>query len=149
MEELDNIAILGAVLFVSTFVLAIVILIYLLVMHKILCRLLDPILFREPWFNATQLAMFDSWPLSFIKSMQYMFLIGFPALTLKFSSFTNKNRFTKRLSYRFKGMRLTDVPDVQPAIKVACKVYTILHLLLSIVGVLFFLYLGWFGLFEL
>jgi len=146
MEELDAVAIIGAVLFISMLVFVVLLLLFLLIMHNNLCRRLDPILFKKPWFTDTQLVMFDSWPLSFIKSMQYMFLIGYPRMTLKISHFTNSNRFTKRFSSRFNGLNLDDVPDVHPSLKIACKIYTIIHLLVVIIGVLWFLFIGWFSL---
>ncbi len=71
-----------------------------------------------------------------------MFLIGYPEITLKVSRFTNTNRFTKCLSSRFKGLQLKDVPPVQPPLKIACKIYTILHLLTAIIGVSMFLFIG-------
>ena len=142
MQEVSLIGIIFFVLLGSGLVLSFILLLFVLVMHNILGRRLDPILFREPWFNATQLVMFASWPLSFIKSINYMFLIGYPNITLKVSRFTNTNRFTKRLSSRFNGLHLKDVPPVQPSLKIACKIYTILHLLTAIIGVSMFLFIG-------
>jgi len=128
--------------FMASLILGSILLLLLIVMHGFLCRLLDPILFREPWFNSTQLVMFDSWPLSYIKSMNYMFLIGFPNMTLRVSRFTNENWLTKRFSSRFKGMHLKDVPIVHSYVKTVCKVYTVVHLLTAIVGVSMFLFIA-------
>ncbi len=140
--EPDIIWVIALALMGSVFALGFILLLFLLAMHNLLSRRLDPILFREPWFNATQLVMFSSWPLSFIKTINYMFLIGYPDITLKVSRFTNTNRFTNRISSRFKDLRLNDVPPVQPSLKIACKIYTILHLLLVTIGVFMFLFLG-------
>jgi len=56
-----------------------------------------------------------------------MFLITYPNYALK----------TKR----FSGLIVENLPDVQPPIKIACKIYTVIHLLTVIVGVAFFIFL--------
>jgi len=100
-------------LFVVGAVLGIILLVFLIVMNIILSKRLDPILFKEPWFNPQQLTMFDAWPLSFIKTVIFMFLIAYP-------DYIRKKK-------RFKDLKV--VPEVQPSIKLACKIYTALHLL--------------------
>ena len=47
-------------------------------MRNALYPQLDPILFKEPWFNPAQLEMLTAWPLSFIKAVIYLFLIAYP-----------------------------------------------------------------------
>jgi len=100
-------------LFVVGAVLGIVLLVFLIVMNNILYKRLDSILFKEPWFNPQQLVMLDAWPLSFIKTIIYMFLIAYP-------DYIRKKK-------RFKNLKA--IPEVQPSIKLACKIYTALHLL--------------------
>ncbi len=98
---------------------------FLIIMHNLLYRRLDPILFQSPWFNEQQLVMFSAWPLSFIKTVIYMFLIAYPDYIRK------KKRFNK----------LENVPTVEPAIKIACKIYTALHVAFAVIGVSWLLFI--------
>lgn len=61
-----------------------------------------------------------------------MFLIGYPNITLK----------TRHITKRFNGLELKDVPAVPPSLKIACKIYSVLHLLTAIIGVAMFLFIG-------
>lgn len=126
MQEISTVGIIGAVLFVSALVLCIISLIFVSVMHNFLSKRLDPILFREPWFTSAEMALYSSWPLSLIKSVNYMFLITYP------------NYVKKKKRYK----SLKDVPIVQPSLKIACKIYTFIHLLTAITGVSWFLFIG-------
>lgn len=107
-------------------ILIITLLPFLIVMHNMLSPRLDPILFKEPWFHPQQLIIFNSWPMSFIKSVIYMFLIAYPNYT--------------RRKKRFKDLK--EVPVVSSSIQNACKLYTILHLLMVFSGIVMFLYVG-------
>lgn len=132
-QEFDLTTTIGIIIFTSLLMLIPILLTYLISMHSSLCRQLDPLLFKEPWFKLAQLTMFDSWPLSLIKSINYMLLIGFPTLTLK----TNK----------FHSLKLKDVPTVSSTFKIACRIYSILHITVSFIAVALFLYIGWYYLF--
>lgn len=132
MQEISLIGFIGAGLFISGAVLVSILIVFLIVMHNILHPRLDPILFREPWFNSAQLDMFSAWPLSLIKSMSYIFLIAYP------SFFLNRKRFNG----------LETVPPVQPSIKTACKVYFILHLSTVIISISLFVFLAWYIIYQ-
>ncbi len=132
MQEVSTVGMIGVVIFVSALVLCIISLVFVTVMQHFLSKRLDPILFREPWFTSAELALYSSWPLSLIKSVNYMFLITYPDYVKK------KKRFKS----------LTDVPTVQPGLKVACKMYTFTHLLTAITGVSWFLFIGWYYFFN-
>jgi len=112
----------------SGFILGFILVIFLIIMHNILYPRLDPILFKEPWFNPAQLEMFSAWPLSLIKTVIYMFLIAYPNLIRKKKRFKN----------------LKEVPPVEPNIKIACKIYTTLHLMFVSIGVAFILLISGF-----
>ncbi len=94
---------------------------FLITMHNILYPILDPDLFKEPYFNPQQLVMFNNWPMSFIKTVIYMFLISYP-------NFIRKRK-------RFKTLK--EVPQVSTPIRFACKMYTQLHLLFVFTGTTF------------
>jgi len=132
MQEVSLVGVIGAGLFISGAVLVSILLVFLIIMHNILYPRLDPILFREPWFNSAQLDMFSTWPLSLIKSMNYMFLIAYPGF------FLNRKRFNG----------LKTVPPVQPSIKAACKVYFILHFLTVIIAISLFVFLAWYSFYQ-
>jgi len=116
----------------SGFILGFIVLIFLIVMHNKLYPWLDPILFKEPWFNSAQLEMFSAWPLSFIKTVIYMFLIAYP-------DFIRKKK-------RFKNLK--QMPPIDPNIKLACKIYTVLHLMFVSIGVAFMLLIAGFYIFH-
>jgi len=109
----------------SVLVLIAILIPFLIVMHNILYKQLDPLLFKEPWFNSAQLIMFKSWPLSFIKSVIYMFLIAYPNYIRK------KKRFNQ----------LETVPTLTPRIKTACKIYTVLHVAMILIGLNWLLFI--------
>lgn len=117
-----TIAVSGAVII---FALIAILIPFLMIMHTVLTRRLDPLLFKEPWFNATQLVTFQSWPLSFIKTVIYMFLIAYP-------NYIRKKK-------RFNG--LEQVPDVKPSIIIASKLYTTLHVAMIVIGVSWLLFI--------
>jgi len=53
------------------------------ILHFILCKKYDDLLFREPYFRLTELAVYGSWPLSLFRSMGYILLLGVPSLATK------------------------------------------------------------------
>lgn len=52
-------------------------------LHRSLYKNLDHILFRTPYFSTAELSMYSVWPLSYIKSLIYMFLIAAPGISKK------------------------------------------------------------------
>lgn len=109
----------------SVLALAATLLVFVIIMHNILYRRFDSALFRHPWFSVAELAMYSSWPLSFLKAVQYMFLLTFP------------NYMRKK---RFKG--LGQVPPVSNSVKLASKIYMYTHILTASIGISWFLYGG-------
>lgn len=68
----------------SGFGLSIVLaLIILIPLHVSLSKRFDLLLFKEPYFKEPELGIYDSWPLSFIKSTNYILLIAWPKLVQK------------------------------------------------------------------
>lgn len=53
------------------------------VLHFILCKKYDDLLFREPYFRVTEIAVYNAWPLSLFRSMGYALLLGMPSLATK------------------------------------------------------------------
>lgn len=88
------------------------------ILHIILCKKYDAILFKQPYFRITELAVCRSWPLSLYRSMGYILLIGVPKLTKK---------------RRFKGVTLDDSNGF--LLVFVCKMF----LLLVVLGLLFIL----------
>lgn len=50
------------------------------VLHHYLTPRLDPQLFRQPFFHASELVNYRLFPLSLLRSLNYIFLIGWPSL---------------------------------------------------------------------
>lgn len=93
-----------------------------MVIHHILCKKLDSILFREPYFQKSEPVNYLCWPLSCIRSLNYIGLLAAP-------------RISKRS--RFRGF---DEPlPVGCALEVACKVQFSLMLVLAV------MFFGFFG----
>lgn len=64
----------------------------LVVLHYHLTPRLDPQLFRKPFFQASELVNYQSFPLSLLRSLNYIFLIGWPSLARRrrFREFSGK-----------------------------------------------------------
>jgi hypothetical protein len=93
------------------------------VLHKPLCQQLDKILFREPYFQKSELANYQFFPLSLLKSLNYIGLVAAPCLL-------KKKRFGG-----FSG----EVPISRP-VRLACKLCFSFFVLLAI---MFFVYFGY------
>lgn len=94
-------------------------------LHNVLCKRLDPILFREPYFQKAELVNYLCWPLSYLRSFNYVFLIASPT-------------FAKRKRFRgFDG----EIP-VRGMLVVLCKLHFSLMILLS---AFFFIFFGYGG----
>ena len=50
------------------------------ILHVLLCKKYDELLFKQPYFRVTELAVYSSWPLSLFRSMSYILLLGAPSL---------------------------------------------------------------------
>lgn len=75
-------------------------------LHKLLPSRLDPLLFRKPWFQPSELSSYRVFPLSLIRSLNYSYLIAFPGMAKQ---------------KRFRGMDF-DLP-VNPGVKILCRVH--------------------------
>lgn len=95
------------------------------VLHRILCRQLDPMLFRKPFFQETELESYQAFPLSLLKSINYIYLIAYPTLARR---------------KRFRDLD-RELPISKP-LKALCK----LHFSIGVLGLLVFIgaaiYLG-------
>jgi len=85
------------------------------VLHKLLPPKLDPILFREPWFQKSELVNYQFFPLSLIRSLNYSYLIAWPSMA--------KRR-------RFRGVD-QDLP-VSAIMTTLCKI----HISVGVIGTL-------------
>lgn len=52
-------------------------------LHKYLTPRLDDKLFREPWFQKAELTNYRFFPLSLLRSLNYIYLIGWPRMAKK------------------------------------------------------------------
>jgi hypothetical protein len=96
------------------------------VLHKVLCSKLDPLLFRRPYFQKTELANYRYWPLNILRSANYSYLIAFPSLAKR---------------KRFAGF--DEALQVGPILKLACRVHITLIFLGGIYFCVYFGYIGW------
>ncbi len=71
------------IMFGGSLILTAVILILWHILHLILCKKYDSLLFKEPHFRFNELAVYSSWPLSLFRSMGYILLIALPTLARK------------------------------------------------------------------
>lgn len=95
------------------------------VLHQILPKKLDRLLFRKPYFKETELINYQFFPMSLIKSINYIYLIAFP-------------RWAKRR--RFKSLN-SPLP-VGKMLKILCKIQFCVGLLGLVLFFVFFGYLG-------
>lgn len=86
-------------------------------LHKTMAKNLDGEFFREPHFQPKELVNYQFFPLSLIKSMNYILLVAIPKLAI--------NR-------RFKT--LTGPPDVPRSTRLLCKVDVALLILILTIG---------------
>lgn len=91
------------------------------ILHIRLTRKLDSLLFREPYFKKQELTNYLVWPLSMIRSLNYIYLIALPRWADK---------------KRFKGFN-QHLPVSQSEI-LACRVEAVLVILGALLFLLFF-----------
>lgn len=53
------------------------------VLHIMLCKKYDDLLFRKPYFRKTELEVYSSWPLGLFRSMGYILLLAVPSIATK------------------------------------------------------------------
>ena len=95
------------------------------ILHRSLPKKLDNILFRKPYFSDTELVNYQFFPLSLVKSINYIYLIALP-------------RWAKRK--RFRGL---DVPlPVGTTSRLLCKI----QFSVGLIGLaMFFVFFGYGG----
>ncbi len=104
-----------------------VIIILINILHLILPRKLDPLLFNERWFSVGELGFYSTWPLSLMRTGIYMTLVSFPNYV--------KNR-------RFKGLDI-NIPVTKPLV-IFSMIYFIINVIIIFLGfsfLLLFLYI--------
>lgn len=97
-----------------------------LVLHTLLTKKLDPILFKEPYFQRSELTNYRVFPLSALRSFAYIYLVAAP-------------RWAKKK--RFKGFN--EPLPITKNIKIACKIQFAMMLFGSIYFIVFFTFVGW------
>lgn len=97
-----------------------------LYLHLTLCRKLDPILFREPYFRSSELINYRYWPLNALRSLNYIYLLALPAMAKK---------------KRFNGFNL-ELP-VGLWLKALAKVQLLLLISMVLWGVGFLVFMSW------
>lgn len=90
-------------------------------LHKTMAKSLDKELFREPHFQPKELLNYRFFPLSLVKSLNYIFLIAIPRLAIH---------------RRFKT--LTGPPKVPKSTRVLCKLVVTLQFMGLFIGVMMF-----------
>ncbi|MCH8497406.1 MAG: hypothetical protein LAT63_02925 [Marinobacter sp.] len=87
-------------------------------LHLTLLPKLDAILFRQPFFQERELWNYQIFPLSLLRSLNYIYLVAFPRLAKK---------------KRFKGFD-ESLPISWPTIA-ACKLHAVLCALILLMGI--------------
>ncbi|WP_111641128.1 hypothetical protein [Marinimicrobium alkaliphilum] len=95
-------------------------------LHLVLSPRLDPLLFKDPYFTRSEQVSYQCFPLSFLKSGNYVYLLVAPSLAKK---------------RRFKG--LSEPVPVGRVMRIVCVVQLSLMCLGSLVGILWFLLMGY------
>lgn len=109
----------------SGFLVALVFYPMWVVLHRILSGDLDETLFREPFFDEAELERYRYFPLSLVKSINYIYLIAYPR-------WAQKRRF-KELERQL---------PVSRGIRALCKVHFTLGILGTLLFVVAAIYLG-------
>ncbi len=94
-------------------------------LHHTLPPKLDHHLFKEPYFNNQEKINYQFFPLSCLKSLNYIYLVAYPTLA-------KKRRFRK-LDYR---------PNLSPVLTLLCKIQFTTGLVGLVLGVAFFVSLA-------
>ncbi len=81
--------ILFAVIFLGALISTFSFIVYWHILHYFLCKEYDDLLFKEPIFNQTELAVYSAWPLSLVRSMGYALLVAMPRFYITKKRFKN------------------------------------------------------------
>lgn len=125
MSEIDPVFLIALILCAIGLVLGATVYPLWIILHNILGPKLDRILFKEPYFKKSELVNYVSWPLSFVKSINYIYLIAAPG-------------WAKRK--RFKGLK-KPLP-ISTTLKIFCKIEFGLMLFGAVMFFVFFGYMG-------
>lgn len=123
---MNPIVMLGLVLISIAAVVICVVYSLWLVLHRVLTKRLDPILFREPYFQRSELANYLVFPLSALRSFAYIYLIAAPHWAKK---------------KRFKGFN--ESLPIAKSVQVACKVQFAMMFFGTVYFFIFFSFVGW------
>ncbi|WP_339799237.1 hypothetical protein [uncultured Marinobacter sp.] len=83
MSELEPTFLLFIMLSVGILILGLLYFPLWAALHKYLTPRLDGLLFREPWFQKSELDNYRLFPLSLLRSLNYIYLIGWPRMAKK------------------------------------------------------------------
>ncbi len=125
MSEVDPVFLIAIILCVIGLGLGATIYPLWIVLHNVLGPKLDHILFKEPYFRKSELANYVSWPLSLVKSVNYIYLIAAPG-------------WAKRK--RFKELK--EPLPISRSLTVFCKIQFCLMLFGAVMFFIFFGYMG-------
>ncbi|SRR5690606_11275336 len=125
MNEIDPVFLIALIICAIVFGIGVTFYPLWIILHNILCPKLDHILFKEPYFKKSELVNYGDWPLSFLKSMNYVYLIAAPSLAKR---------------KRFKGSN--EHLPIGPILKFICKVEFCLMLCGGLMCIVFFSYMG-------
>ena len=125
MSEIDPVFLIALILCAIALGLGVTVYPLWIILHNILGPKLDRILFKEPYFRKSELANYVEWPLSFVKSLNYIYLIAAPG-------------WAKRK--RFKELK--EPLPIGATLKIFCKIEFCLMLFGGVMCVVFFSYLG-------
>lgn len=125
MNDINPVFLIFMIICAIGFVVCIIAYFLWIILHKILGPKLDGILFREPYFQKAELINYQVWPLSLVKSINYIYLVAIPGWAKK---------------RRFKG--LNEELPVGRALKIACKIQ---FSAMFIGAIMFFVFFGYMG----
>ncbi len=123
LQDADILGVIAISLIAIGFLLIFILAIFIHILHPLLSRRLDSLLFNPQWFSIGEVAMLSLWPLSLFKTSHYIFLITFP-------------NYARRK--RFKGLQ-ENLP-IEPPLKLAASILMYLHILFVVVGIAVFIF---------
>lgn len=94
-------------------------------LHKALPKNLDPLLFKEPYFQKSELANYQFFPLNFVKTINYIYLVAYPGCAKR---------------KRFNGFN-KEIP-IKKSMRILCRIHFNLGIFGLLMCLILFVYLG-------
>lgn len=91
------------------------------ILHRLLSSRLDPILFKDPYFNRAEQINYQFFPLYLVKAINYIYLVAWPTMAKK---------------RRFKGLE-TPLP-ISKALRATCIFQFSLMIIGTLLGIVWF-----------